>query len=284
MRNEQLNTSTEIGLSLAGRIALVTGGAQGIGVGICEGLMDAGADVAIVDLQLEKAQLVVERLANKGRRCMAIHADIATEDGCRSAVGRVVDAFGGLDILVNNAAPSRNREMLGRLSDADWDLHDQVVLRAAIHLTDAALAPLKQSGCGAVVNVSSMVGSSIALDQCSWPYHVSKAGLDHLTRWLASRLGCEGIRVNAVAPGLVDRDVGQRLTDQPVNRTIVEAVVPLGRAGRAADIAQAVIFLCSKQSSYITGQVLTVDGGLGLVEVFGASLRSVRAAQTKAVP
>jgi len=114
------------------------------------------------------------------------------------------------------------------------------------------------------------------VDHCSWAYHVSKAGLNQLTRWLAIRLGSRGIRVNAVAPGMVDRDVGAKLTDNAEARATVEAVIPLGRAGSANDIAQAVVFLCSKQSSYITGQVLTVDGGMGANEVFGASLRAFK--------
>ncbi len=278
---EQERKTNHIGLPLERRVALVTGGAQGVGAGICEGLVTAGAAVAIVDLQIDKASALAERLAATGRRVISIGADVATEEGCRSAVAQTVGALGGLDILVNNAAPSRNQEMPGRIAGADWAIHEQVVLQAAVHLTDAALPYLAVSGGGAMVNVSSTIGTSVAIDQCSWPYHVSKAGLNHLTRWLASRLGPSKIRVNAVAPGLVDRETGQRLTDHPTHRAVVETIVPLGRAGRASDIAQAVVFLCSEQSAYITGQVLTVDGGLGLAEEFGASLRACRASQTE---
>lgn len=267
---------------LEGRIALVTGGAQGIGAGICEGLAGAGAAVAIVDRQMDQAQQLAERLASAGGRIACICADIATEEGCRSAVAQAVAALGGLDILVNNAAPGRNREMLGKISGTDWTTHEQVVLQAAVHLTDACLPFLANTGRGAVVNVSSAVATSIAIDQCSWPYHVSKAGLNQLTRWLASRLGTHGIRVNAVAPGLVDRESGPKLTDNAMHFDIVKNVVPLGRAGSAVDVAKAVIFLCSDQSAYITGQVLEVDGGLGLAEVFGASLRAYKASQAAA--
>jgi 3-oxoacyl-[acyl-carrier protein] reductase len=267
-------------MQLEGRIALVTGGAQGIGAGICEGLAGAGAAVAIVDLQIEKARDLAQRLSVAGCRAVPIAADISNEEGCRSAVAQTVDALGGLDILVNNAAPGRNRDMLGRIAGADWTAHEQVVLQAAVNLVDAALPRLAAGERGAIVNVSSIIGSAVGIDQCSWPYHVSKAGLNQLTRWLAGRLGPSGVRVNAVAPGLVDRDVGPKLTDQAANRAVVEAVVPLRRAGRASDIAQAVIFLCSEQSAYITGQVLTVDGGLGLAEVFGASLRAYQASRS----
>lgn len=281
MNQSSLPRKKEAGLLLEGRIALVTGGAQGIGAALCEGLGAAGASVGIVDLQLEKAQQLADRLTKQGIRAVAIRSDVTSAEGCQLAVDHVVSTFSGLDILINNAAPSRRKEMIGRLADADWAIHEQTILQATVHLTDAAIEHLAKDRRGTVVNVSSSVGSSIALDQCSWPYHVSKAGLDHLTRWLASRLGPKGIRVNAVAPGLVDRDTGPRLTDQPLNRTVVQAVVPLGRAGSSADISQAVNFLCSEQSSYITGQVLVVDGGLGLSEVFGASLRACQASQQK---
>lgn len=256
---------------------MVTGGAQGIGAGICVGLAAAGADVAVIDRQADKARDVVAGLLSAGGIAMAVSADIATEDGCRRAIDESVAGLGGLDILVNCASPTRNRNMLGKLADADWDIHQQIVLNAAVILADAAADHLAIGGCGVIINISSVTGVSIAIDQCSWPYHVSKAGLDQLTRWLAVRLGGRGIRVNAVAPGLVDRDVGQKLTDNPQHSAIVEAIVPLGRAGSAHDIAQAVVFLSSKQAAYITGQVLTVDGGLGITEVFGASLRAFKA-------
>lgn len=274
-----MNKNSSTWLPLDGRVSLVTGGAHGIGAGICEELASAGAAVAIVDRQSDKASDLAGRLAAAGQRVISVHADIATEEGCRSAVAQTVGALGGLDILVNNAAPARKREMLGKIAGADWAIHEQVVLQATVNLTDAALPYLAASGKGVVVNVSSAVGASVAIEQCSWPYHVSKAGLNHLTRWLAAHLGQQGIRVNAVAPGLVNRENGPQLTDNPMHLAVIKNVVPLGRAGRAADIAKAVVFLCSDQSAYITGQVLVVDGGLGLAEVFGASLRAYQASQ-----
>jgi len=259
---------------LDARVALVTGGAQGIGAGICEGLANAGAAVAIVDVQVEKGRQLAQHLTSSGFRAAFIRADIATVDGCQSAVARTVSTFERLDILINNAAPHRDRSMIGKVGGADWAVHEQVVLQAVVNLTDAALPHLAAHKRGAVVNISSVVGSAVALDQCSWPYHVSKAGLNHLTRWLAVRLGPHGVRVNALAPGLIDRDAGHRLTDDSATRAVVESVVPLGRAGRAADVAHAAIFLSSEESAYITGQVLVIDGGLGLGEVFGVSQRA----------
>ena len=141
-------------------------------------------------------------------------------------------AFGGLDILVNNAAPGRARETIGRIADADWDEHQSIVLRAAATMVEAALPDLIDSGHGAIVNV--LLGSrriTVGADQSSVAYHVAKAGLDQFTRWLAVRCGGQGLRVNAVAPGLVDRDVGRKLTDDPANKRVVEAVVPAAQSG-----------------------------------------------------
>jgi len=264
-------------LPLKGMMALVTGGAQGIGSGICICMAQAGAAVAVADLQFEKASDVANAIVESGGIAIAVKADIATAEGCRRAIDTTVAGLGGLDILVNCAAPGRKRDMLGKLADADWDIHQKIVLNAAVQLADLAVGHLARSGNGVIINIGSTTGGFIAVDQCSWPYHISKAGLDHLTRFLAVRLASLGIRVNSVSPGLVDRETGQKLTDNPQNKLVVEAVTPLGRAGTVYDIAQAVIFLSSKKASYITGQVLVVDGGLGVVEVFGASLRAFAA-------
>ncbi len=273
-----INENYDPVLPLKGMRALVTGGAQGIGATICSCLAATGAAVAVVDCQNDKAQDQVNQIIASGGMAIAVSADIASEYGCRQAVTAAINGLGGIDILVNCASPSRNRTMLGKLTDVDWDKHQQIILNAAVVLADAASDHLALSGQGTIINISSVTSNLIAIDQCSWPYHVSKAGLDQLTRWLAVHLGGRGIRVNAIAPGLIDRDAGIKLTDKPENRAVIEAIVPLRRAGSAHDIAQAVVFLSSKQSCYITGQVLTVDGGLGINEVFGASLRAFKAA------
>ena len=259
---------------LLGMRAVVTGGAQGIGAAICLGLKLAGADVAVADQQGRKAHALADELGRRGGVSLAIPADISTTEGCKEVITTAVSALGGLDILVNCAAPGREKALLGKLTPVDWDLHQKIVLDAAVRLADFASEHLAVSGHGVIVNISSITASSIAVDQCSWPYHVSKAGLDQLTRWLAVRFGGQGIRVNAVSPGLVDRDNGHKLSDNLEHRSIIETIVPLRRAGTGEDIAKAVVFLSSFQSAYITGQVLTVDGGLGVNEVFGAALKA----------
>lgn len=260
---------------LEGRRAIVTGGAQGIGAAIARGLVTAGCRVAILDLQEAKAAVLAAEL---GGAATVVEADLSSEYACRQASRAARDWLGGIDIVVNCAAPGRDRSMIGRVFGEDWPAHDAVVLRAALAIVDTVLPDLAASGCGAVINVSSILGHDIAADQGSLAYHASKAALDQVTRWLAVRCGGQGVRVNAVAPGLVDRDEGRKLTDDPEHKRIVEAVVPLKRAARGTDIAQVVVFLASDQSAYITGQVLVVDGGLTLNEVFGAALRAFRAA------
>jgi 3-oxoacyl-[acyl-carrier protein] reductase len=258
---------------LMGMRAVVTGGAQGIGAAICLGLKRAGADVAVADQQGEKARTLADNLGSFGGVSLAVQADLSTAKGCKEVIANAVSSMGGLDILINCAAPGRDKALLGKLTPADWDLHQKIVLNSAVQLADLASEHLAVSGRGVIVNISSVTASSIAIDQCSWPYHVSKAGLDQLTRWLAVRFGGNGIRVNAVSPGLVDRDIGHKLSDNLEHRAIIETIVPLRRAGTGEDIAKAIVFLSSSQASYITGQVLTVDGGLGVNEVFGAALK-----------
>ena len=262
--------------SMNGCRVAVTGGAQGIGAGICLGFAAAGATVAILDCQEDKAKNIADEIRRLGGVSTPISSDISTRQGCIDGIEDVVREIGGLDVLVNCAAPGRDRKVLGQLKDVHWGIHEQLVLNAPILLASAASDYLEESGFGSIINISSLVGSSVAADQCSWPYHVSKAGLEQMTRYLAVHLGPKSIRCNAIAPGLVDRAPhdGYKLTDNLDNRQIVEEIVPLRRAGVARDIANAAIFLASSHASYITGQVLTVDGGLSVNEVFGASLRS----------
>lgn len=259
------------------KVAMVTGGAQGIGAGIVKLLAERGARVAIVDKDADKSVAYAATFSNSNQQVISINADIASAEGCRAAVTEVVDRFGALDILVNNAAPGRNKAHIGELGGPDWPEHAEVVLQAVAWLAEAALPYLSKSAAAAIVNVSSVTAEAVAPEQCSWPYHVSKAGLEQMTRYLACQFGAEGIRVNAVAPGLVDRDGGMKISDNPENRKIIEAIVPLKRAASAAEIGTIVSFLCSEDASYLTGQVLTADGGLGVRENFGASLRARQA-------
>ena len=255
---------------LVGKRAIVTGGTQGIGRGIVSTLIEHGAKVAIIDCQKESTKETSKQLD-----ALSVIADISIPDECSIAVNSAVKALGGLDILVNNAAPSRNREMIGQIfASCHWNDHSEVVIGSVSHLVDAAEKFLMPGS--SIVNISSANSTAVSTEQCSWAYHVSKSGLDHLTRWLACYLGPRGIRVNAVAPALVDREKSPKLTDILETKKIIEEIVPLGRVGCAKDIGEAVVFLSSPLASYISGQVLTVDGGLGVREPFSVALKTAK--------
>jgi len=255
---------------LSGKCAMVTGGAQGIGAGIASVLISHGAKVAIIDRQKEKTEGTADRL-----NAFAVVADLSTPEGCSMAVIGAVKALGSLDILVNNAAPNRNRAMTGKIATmTDWSDHADLVIGSVPILVDAAAEFLRPGS--SIVNISSGNGTAISSEQCSWAYHVSKSGLEQLTRWLACHLGPAGIRVNAVAPSLVDRETGQKLTDNPEYKKIIEEIVPLGRVGYAKDIGNATVFLSSPMASYISGQILHVDGGMGAREPFSVAVKTAK--------
>lgn len=261
---------------LCGRTAIVTGCAQGIGAGICRSLIQAGANVLGVDIQEQKLRILkTSTYFSAGDRFVAYNADITIEDSCKKIVEEAFRVFGAIDILINCAAPSRNRDALKSPSLSDWSTHSKLMIEAPVLLAEAARELLSKSEHGAIVNISSVLGYSIAKDQASISYHVAKAGLDQLTKWLAVRFGEYGVRVNAVAPGLVDREGGARLSEHPQFGSLIKNITPLGRVGSYQDIGNAVVFLCSEFASYITGQVLVVDGGLGILEVFGAASKSL---------
>jgi NAD(P)-dependent dehydrogenase (short-subunit alcohol dehydrogenase family) len=188
-------------------------------------------------------------------------------------VKEAADRMGGIDIIVNNAAPGRNRDAVHALSGSDWKDHERIVLSGAVNLIDAAKEMLSKDRSGAVVNISSVVAASVSVGGCSWPYHASKAGLEHLTRWLAVKLGPDGIRVNAVSPGLIDREGWEERGHDQMRTTLSEQIIPLGTSGSPKDNSNAVLFLCSGYSKYMTGQVLTVDGGLNLWETYASAAR-----------
>jgi len=261
--------------NLDNKVAMVTGGAQGIGAAIVNVLIDRGAKIAIIDRQFQSVEKQASCTEQYGANALPIAEDISTPEGCLQAVQKTADHFGAIDFLINNAAPGRDRSHIKTLADADWVDHSNVVLQAVTRLTEAAMPYLKKSAGPAIVNISSVTATMVAPEQCSWPYHVSKSGLNQMTRYLACLLGEHGIRVNAVAPGLVDRSEGHKISDSEKNRHIIRSVVPLQRAGTPSEIGKIVAFLCSEEASYMTGQILTVDGGLGIKEVFGAALATL---------
>jgi 3-oxoacyl-[acyl-carrier protein] reductase len=264
------NNSTR---ALDGRAAIVTGAAQGIGLAIADMLAAAGASVIVADLQEATGEVAAERIRRTGAAASFVQADVSDDESIRELVMAAERAFGRLDILVNNAGPTRRERAPFMEQDlALWDATHALMPRGYMIAARYAADAMRRAGGGNIVNISSVLARSVAHEPCA--YHVTKAAVEQLTRYLAVEFGPQGIRVNAVAPGIVDRDNGRKLTDDPVNRKVAETVVPLRRAARADEIGRVVRFLCSDDASYLTGQVIVADGGLSLGEPFGGARRA----------
>jgi len=242
------------------RIAVVTGAAQGIGRAIAEILARRGAHVVVADINLEKAQATAQAIAaSTGRRVIAVQTNVADSASAQAMIDRTLAEFGRIDVLVNNAGTTRDN-LIVRISDADWDLVLGVNLKGAFNCSKAAVRPMMKQRYGRIINISSVSGLAGQAGQTN--YSSSKAGLIGFTKALAKEVGSRGITVNAVAPGFVPTD----LTSEILGKVQDEAIkaTPLGRLGSVEDIAYAVAFLVSDEASFITGQVLSVDGGLAM--------------------
>jgi 3-oxoacyl-[acyl-carrier protein] reductase len=244
-------------MSLTGKIALVTGAAQGIGRDIALGLAADGADVAICDVNLEAAQKTAADIEAKGRKSLALKANVAASAEVTAMIDQVVEKFGRIDILVNNAGITRDGLIL-RMKDEDWDLVLSINLKGAFLCTKAALKHMTKQRAGTIINIASIVGAMGNAGQAN--YVASKAGLIGLTKTIAREYANRNVTANAVAPGFIDTAMTQALTEQV--RVDLAKQIPLGRLGSSEDVANAVRFLASPSSSYITGQVVHVNGGM----------------------
>ncbi|MGQ9880140.1 MAG: 3-oxoacyl-[acyl-carrier-protein] reductase [Armatimonadota bacterium] len=250
-------------MRLEGKVALVTGAgkdSRGIGHGIAVALAREGADVAVASHTLANALRVADAVQAVGRRSLAIEMDVSRAESVEAGVAEVLSAFGRIDILVNNAGITRDA-LLVRLREEDWDAVQDVNLKGAFLCSRAVARVMMKQRAGCIVNITSIMGLTGNAGQAN--YSAAKAGLIGLTKSLARELGSRGIRVNAVAPGWIETAMTDSLPE-----TVRDAIlkqIPLGRLGRAEDVAGAVVFLCSEDAAYVTGQVLTVDGGLVMI-------------------
>jgi 3-oxoacyl-[acyl-carrier protein] reductase len=244
-------------MSLAGKIALVTGAAQGIGRDIALGLAADGADVAICDVNLETAQKTAADIEAKGRKSLALKANVAASADVTAMVDQVVEKFGRIDILVNNAGITRDGLIL-RMKDEDWDLVLSINLKGAFLCTKAALKYMTKQRSGTIINIASIVGAMGNAGQAN--YVASKAGLIGLTKTIAREYANRNVTANAVAPGFIDTAMTQALSENV--RQELAKQIPLGRLGSSEDVASAVRFLASPAATYITGQVVHVNGGM----------------------
>jgi 3-oxoacyl-[acyl-carrier protein] reductase len=247
--------------SMEGRVAIVTGGARGIGRAIVEKLASLGANVAIADMLLdlaEKSAAEISQMTNKS--IIAIKVNVSDGKSSTEMVDRALAEFGKVDILVNNAGITRDTLIL-RMEEADWDAVLDVNLKGAFNCSKAVIRPMMKQRYGRIVNISSVSGQAGQAGQTN--YSASKAGLIGFTKALAREVASRQITVNAVAPGYIPTSLTNDLPEE-LKKSIL-AATPIGRMGKPEEIAVAVAFLASQEAAYITGQVLAVDGGMAMM-------------------
>ena len=249
---------TSHGITLEGQVALVTGSSRGIGAAIAKRLAQAGAKVALnYNASVAAAIEVKETISAGGGEAMLIAGDVSDEGQTKETIKAVIDHFGRIDILVNNAGIHRDRLLL-RMTPADFDEVLQVNLRGAFLCTKYVMPHLIRQHYGRVVNMSSVVGLTGNPGQAN--YAAAKAGLIGFTKAVAREVASRNVTVNAVAPGYIATGMVEDLTEEQRNQILER--IPMERFGTSEDVAETILFLSSKGAGYLTGQVLTVDGGL----------------------
>jgi len=240
------------------RVAIITGGSRGIGRAIAELLASRGADLVIADYQFELAKKTASEIAEQsGQKVIAVEVDVSNYEMAQEMAKKVVDEFGKIDILVNNAGITRD-DLLMRMKESDWDDVININLKGAWNCSKAVLRPMMKKRYGRIVNISSVSGQAGQAGQTN--YSASKAGLIGLTKAMAREVASRGIAVNAVAPGFIPTALTNDLPNEL--KDYILSATPMGRMGAPEEIAFAVAFLASDEASYITGQVLGVDGGM----------------------
>lgn len=243
---------------LEGKTALITGASRGIGQGVARLLAERGANIAFTYLSSEeKARNLENSLAETGVKAKGYKSDASIFAEAESLVAQVMEDFGQIDILINNAGITRDT-LLMRMSEEDWDRVMEVNLKSAFNLTKAVIRPMLKARQGSIINMSSVVGVKGNAGQAN--YSASKAGLIGFTKSVALELGSRNIRCNAIAPGFIETEMTGALDEATVQSW--RDAIPLKRGGTPEDVANACVFLASDWSSYITGQVIHVDGGM----------------------
>ncbi|HET6418826.1 MAG TPA: 3-oxoacyl-[acyl-carrier-protein] reductase [Geobacteraceae bacterium] len=244
-------------MSLNGKVALVTGASRGIGKAVALKLAAEGANVVVTATSQERAQKTADEIAAKGGNALAVKVDVSKTSDVESLFAKTAEVFGRLDILVNNAGITRDG-LLMRMKDDDWDMVIDTNLKGAFACTREAIKLMGKAKGGSIVNISSVVGEMGNAGQAN--YCASKAGLIGFTKAVAREYARRNITVNAITPGFIETDMTDALSAS-VREDLMKQI-PLGRFGKPEDIANAVFFLVSDAGSYVTGHVLSVNGGM----------------------
>lgn len=243
---------------LQGKVCFVTGGSRGIGRAIVQAMNQAGADVAFTyQSSKEQADEIVQSLNVNGTRVRAYQANVASAEEMQGAIKQAISELGPISILVNNAGINRDKSFL-KMTKGMWDEVMRVNLDGVFHTTQLIAQDMVGAGWGRIINISSIVGQTGNFGQVN--YAATKGALISFTESLARELARKGITVNAVAPGFIETDMVAGMPEAAINQ--VKAMTPMGRLGKPEEIAEAVVFLASPRSSYVTGQVLAVNGGM----------------------
>jgi len=244
-------------LKLTGKVALVTGAAQGIGRAIGLLLARNGADIVVSDINLEKAEETAKEIRGIGPKAMAVKVDVSNLSDVERMVEDILEKLAKIDILVNNAGITRDKLIL-RMTEEDWDAVLSVNLKGTFNCTKAVIRHMAKQRSGKIVNIASVVGEMGNAGQAN--YSASKAGVIGLTKTIAREYAQRGINVNAIAPGYIETPMTEALPEKAKEE--LKRLIPMERLGKPEDVAEGALFLVSEESSYITGQVLNVNGGI----------------------
>ena len=243
---------------LTGKTAIITGAARGIGKALALKFAEEGANIAFTDLVIdESGEETRKEIEAKGVKCLAYASNAANFEETAEVVKKIHEDFGTIDVLVNNAGITKDGLML-RMTEAQWDAVINVNLKSAFNFVHACLPIMMRQRGGSIINMSSVVGVHGNAGQAN--YAASKAGMIALAKSVAQEMGSRGVRANAIAPGFIETAMTHQLSDE-VRREWMKQI-PLRRGGQAEDVANVAVFLASDLSSYVTGQVIQVDGGM----------------------
>jgi len=244
-------------MKLKDKVSLITGGGQGIGLAIAQLFASEGSDISLCDVNQDSLNRAAQEIKSRGRECVTFVADVAKPDQVSGMVNKILDKFGKIDIVVNNAGITRD-SLLVRMDEKGWDQVLNVNLKGTFNCSKAAARPMMKARGGKIINIASIIGIIGNPGQAN--YAASKGGVIALTKTMAKELASRNINVNAIAPGFIKTAMTDKLSEDVKQAMLKE--IPLNRLGEQADVANLALFLAGEDSNYITGHVIQVDGGM----------------------